>query len=111
MKKFRRNQRIGALMKIFSERPNHVFSYNYFSKLFSAAKSTISEDIVIVKELVKDLGYGNIETISGASGGVVFRPCLNREETPKLSDELYAIFLNKKRHSSRWDYLYDRYIQ
>ncbi|MDF2950263.1 MAG: hypothetical protein K0R07_2313, partial [Sedimentibacter sp.] len=26
MKKYKRNQRIGALMKIFAERPNYVFS-------------------------------------------------------------------------------------
>jgi purine operon repressor len=30
MKKYKRNQRIGALMKIFAEKPNYLFSYNYF---------------------------------------------------------------------------------
>ena len=76
MKKYKRNQRIGALMKLFSEKPNYIFSYNYFSEVFNAAKSTISEDIVIVKQLVEELEYGRIETIAGASGGVVFLPDL-----------------------------------
>ena len=84
-------------MKIFAERPNHVFSYNYFSELFNAAKSTISEDIVIVKELVKELEYGNIETISGAAGGVVFVPYLSQKETIDILNELCNIFSQKDR--------------
>ncbi|MBP7279852.1 MAG: pur operon repressor, partial [Sedimentibacter sp.] len=48
MKKYKRNQRIGALMKIFAEKPNCLFSYNYFCEIFNAAKSTISEDVAIV---------------------------------------------------------------
>ncbi len=97
MQKFRRNQRIGALMKIFAERPNHVFSYNYFSELFNAAKSTISEDIVIIKELVKKFEYGNIETISGAAGGVVFVPYLSLKETEEILTRLCSIFSQKDR--------------
>jgi purine operon repressor len=92
MKKYRRNQRVGALMKIFTERPNHVFSYNYFSELFNAAKSTISEDIVIVKGLVSDLEFGRIETISGASGGVIYIPSMNRKEQEILLSELCLAF-------------------
>lgn len=97
VQKFRRNQRIGALMKIFTERPNHVFSYNYFSELFNAAKSTISEDIVIIKELVKKFEYGNIETISGAAGGVVFVPYLSLKETTDILNKLCSIFSQKDR--------------
>ena len=88
MKKFRRNQRIGALMKIFTERPNHVFSYNYFSDIFNSAKSTISEDIFIIKELVREMNYGLIETISGASGGVVFIPRLDKNAVSEMLDEI-----------------------
>jgi purine operon repressor len=97
VKKYRRNQRVGALMKIFTERPNHIFSYNYFSELFNAAKSTISEDIVIVKGLVDDLEFGRIETISGAAGGVIYIPKLNRKETVHLLEELCIAFSNPAR--------------
>lgn len=97
MKKYRRNQRVGALMKIFTERPNHIFSYNYFSELFNAAKSTISEDIVIVKGLVNDLEFGKIETISGASGGVLYIPSLNAKDTLGLLSELCLAFSDPSR--------------
>ncbi|RKD33902.1 pur operon repressor [Thermohalobacter berrensis] len=74
MKKFKRNERIGAIMKILSDKPNHIFTYNYFTEMFNAAKSTISEDIMIVKKLVEKLEFGEIETIPGAAGGVRYLP-------------------------------------
>lgn len=96
-KKYKRNQRIGALMKIFAEKPNYIFSYNYFSGIFNASKSTISEDIHIVKGLVEELEYGNIETISGASGGVVFLPYLGLKEKGDILEELCGMFSQKNR--------------
>jgi HTH-type transcriptional regulator, purine operon repressor len=97
VKKYKRIQRVGALMKIFTERPNHVFSYNYFLEIFNAAKSTISEDIVIVKELVEELQYGKIETITGACGGAVFIPSISLEDTKKILDELCVMFAKPDR--------------
>ena len=97
MKKYKRNQRVGALMKIFAERPNYVFSYNYFSEIFNAAKSTISEDVAIVRELVEELDYGKVETISGASGGAVFVPVMGVREKNDILNELCNLFSNKNR--------------
>lgn len=97
MKKYKRNQRIGALMKIFAEKPNYVFSYNYFSHLFNAAKSTISEDVSIVKDLVEEMDFGKIETISGAAGGAVFIPILGSKERIEILDELCSMFSQKNR--------------
>ena len=84
-------------MKIFSERPNQIFSYNYFSELFNAAKSTISEDIVIVKELVEEMSYGRIETITGAQGGAIFIPSISMDETKVILDGLCKAFSQKSR--------------
>ena len=97
VKKYKRIQRVGALMKIFTERPNQIFSYNYFSDLFNAAKSTISEDIVIVKELVEEMSYGRIETITGALGGAIFIPCISKEETEYILNNLCEAFSKKNR--------------
>ncbi|HHZ02163.1 MAG TPA: pur operon repressor [Tissierellia bacterium] len=97
MKKYKRNQRIGALMKIFTEKPNYVFSYNYFCEIFNAAKSTISEDMAIVKKLVSELGFGKIETISGATGGAVYIPVLSVEEKNQILSDLCDLFSQKNR--------------
>ena len=97
LKKYKRIQRVAALMKIFSETPNKLFSYNYFSGLFNAAKSTISEDIVIVKDLVEEMSYGKIETVTGALGGAIFFPYIGNEEIEKILDNLCKEFLKKNR--------------
>ncbi|WP_326908607.1 pur operon repressor [Sedimentibacter sp. MB31-C6] len=97
VKKYKRNQRIGALMKIFAEKPNYVFSYNYFSEIFNAAKSTISEDISIVKKLVEELDFGKIETIAGASGGVIYIPVLGEKEKNSILSDLCNLFAQKNR--------------
>jgi purine operon repressor len=77
MERFHRNERIGGLVKVLCENPNKVFTLNYFSELFNAAKSTISEDIVIAKKVMSGLSFGTIETISGAAGGVKYFPSIN----------------------------------
>ena len=53
MEKLSRNNRVVAITKILIETPNKVIGLNRFSELLNAAKSTISEDIVIVRELLE----------------------------------------------------------
>lgn len=88
MMKYKRNERIGALTYILTNSPNRIFTYNYFSEKLDAAKSTISEDIVIVKESIEKLDVGNIVTIPGASGGVKYVPKINRIEETRFLVEL-----------------------
>ncbi len=84
-------------MKIFAEKPNYIFSYNYFCEIFNAAKSTISEDIAIVKELTEEIECGRIETIAGASGGAVFIPILGKKEKEDILKGLCDLFSQKNR--------------
>nr|WP_207751258.1 pur operon repressor [Anaeromonas frigoriresistens] len=88
VKKFNRKERVAAIMNILTEKTNHVFTYNYFTEMFGTAKSSISEDIMIVKELVQDLKLGKIITISGASGGVKFIPTISKEEAEKFLNDI-----------------------
>lgn len=70
LEKISRNGRIAAITKYLIENPNKVIGLNTFSELLNAAKSTISEDIVIVRELLEKMYMGRVETISGAAGGI-----------------------------------------
>lgn len=74
MSKVRRTERIIALTKMLSDAPGKLFSLNYFCDLFGAAKSTLSEDIVTVKQVFQQFKLGTLETVSGAAGGVRFMP-------------------------------------
>ena len=52
--KFKRTERIGAIVKILSDNPNKIYTLSYFTEKFNAAKSTISEDLLVVSQN----GYG-----------------------------------------------------
>jgi purine operon repressor len=70
--KVKRNERIGAMIKILSSTPNKSYTLTYFSELFGSAKSTISEDIDIARETLEKYGLGTLKTVAGASGGVLY---------------------------------------
>lgn len=85
------------MIKILCDYPNKVFTLNYFTKKFSAAKSSISEDIVIAKKMMQNLGLGKIETISGASGGVKYIPYISKEDTQNLLNKICDRFMDENR--------------
>ncbi len=73
MQKTRRNERTCAMLKTLSDTPNRIVTLSNFCEMFGAAKSTISEDIDILRDAVQRFGLGEIETVTGAAGGVRFR--------------------------------------
>jgi len=80
----KRNGRIEAILKILTDYPGQVFTLNYFSEMLGAAKSSISEDITILKRVFKDLDIGNIETTTGSYGGTALKPYKNKKYTKKF---------------------------
>lgn len=95
--KLKRNERIGALVKILCDNPNEIFTLNYFTTLFNSAKSTISEDLVIIKKIMETLKLGKVETIAGASGGVKYVPMINNKIKRELLIELCELISNEER--------------
>ena len=88
MSKLKRNERIGAIVKILCDSPNKVFTLNYFTNMFNSAKSTISEDLVIVKKIMEELSLGKVITIAGAAGGAKFVPMMGKEEKISLIEKI-----------------------
>lgn len=88
MDKWRRSERISVITKYLLEKPNRLLSMNFFTELFQAAKSSISEDISIVKNIFHEFGFGKIETLAGAGGGVVFLPSIRMEEKADFLREI-----------------------
>lgn len=95
--KLKRNERIGALVKILCDNPNRVFTLNYFTNMFNAAKSTVSEDIVIIKKIMEKLNLGKVETIPGASGGVKYNVFAYPEDTRKILLDICEKMKDKSR--------------
>ena len=80
MDRIRRNERMAALTKILTASPNRIFTLSHFCDLFHAAKSTMSEDIDILKDVLATFSLGRLDTVTGAAGGVRFRPAMGRAE-------------------------------
>ena len=88
VEKFTRNKRVVAITKILLENPNKIIGLNTFSELLNAAKSTISEDIVVVREVLEKLEMGKIETIAGVAGGIRYVPGISNEQKKDFALEL-----------------------
>lgn len=88
MEKYSRNQRVALIAKTLVENPNRIMSLNYFTELFNAAKSTISEDLLILRETLDKQGQGMIETIAGASGGVKYRVRMPEADKAHFLEEM-----------------------
>lgn len=97
MEKLTRNNRVVAITKLLTENPNKIIGLNKFSGLLNAAKSTISEDIVIVREVFTKLNMGKIETIAGAAGGIRYVPGINKEEAREFAESLCEILKDESR--------------
>ena len=78
MEKIRRNERMSVMMRILTGAPGKMFTLNQFCELFGAAKSTMSEDIDALRKVVRDFDLGEVETVTGAAGGVLYRPRRSR---------------------------------
>ena len=80
MDKIRRNERMSAMMKMLSSAPNRIFTLNSFCDMFGSAKSTMSEDVDLLREVCEAFDLGTVETVTGAAGGVRYRPVVSREK-------------------------------
>ena len=97
MEKIRRNERMSAIMKILTASPNKIFTLSYFCELFGAAKSTMSEDIDILRTVVSQFGLGELETVTGAAGGVRYRTKVKRPDARKFVGDLCQMLSGTER--------------
>lgn len=97
LERLHRKERVAAILKILADNPNKIYSLGYFSEIFMAARSTLSEDITITKKVIESLGEGYVETIPGAAGGVRYIPGVSGEEANKLTEQLCTMLNNSDR--------------
>ena len=88
MKKVQKHDRISVITNILTNHPNKIFTLTYFCDIFKCAKSTISEDLDIIKEIFSSYELGAIETVSGAAGGVYYNPLMSKEQMRSFTKTL-----------------------
>lgn len=97
MEKIKRNERIAAMMHAFISRPGHYFSLNEFTERFGAAKSSVSEDISLLRGALEQFHLGTLETIVGAAGGVKYVSASSGDSVDAFLDELGETLMDPAR--------------
>ncbi|MDO5022115.1 MAG: pur operon repressor [Eubacteriales bacterium] len=79
----KRAQRIAIITERLIFNPNTFFTLTSFSRELEAAKSTLSEDIAIISDTLKQSGAGFVLTKQGIQGGVSYCPKYSPEKALK----------------------------
>ncbi|OUS70966.1 pur operon repressor [Paenibacillus sp. MY03] len=74
MKKLKRSSRLVEMTQYLLSRPHTLISLTAFAERYQSAKSSISEDLAIIKEVFEEEGIGDLQTLAGAAGGVKYMP-------------------------------------
>ncbi|ANS76386.1 transcriptional regulator [Paenibacillus yonginensis] len=88
MKKLKRSARLVEMTEYLLTRPHQLIPLTTFADRYGAAKSSISEDLAIIKEVFEEDGMGELQTLAGAAGGVKFIPKIGRAQAEAFIDQL-----------------------
>ena len=82
--KLRRSDRMVVISNYLLNHPYELTSLNTFAEKYESAKSSISEDIVIIKRAFEEIEIGSIET----NTGVIFTPSISDRESREIVEGL-----------------------
>ena len=74
MDKIKRTERVIVMTRVLCGMPNQIIPFGRFCEMFDLAKSSVSEDEAMIQKATRDWNLGDVETVTGAAGGVRFRP-------------------------------------
>lgn len=69
-------------------RPHTLISLTAFADRYQSAKSSISEDLAIIKEVFEEEGIGELNTLAGAAGGVKFAPKMHASDARDIMNNI-----------------------
>ncbi|MEH7116670.1 pur operon repressor [Neobacillus vireti] len=95
--KFRRSERLIDMTNYLLDHPRQLVPLTFFADRYDSAKSSISEDLAIVKETFEQRGIGTLQTVPGAAGGVKFFVKVSREKAEPFVNELCQLIANPDR--------------
>lgn len=85
--KLKRSERMVVISNYLINNPYKLTSLNTFAERYEAAKSSISEDVAIIKKLLKKVKQGNRNS-NGCLWGVIFTPTISDEDARSLVENL-----------------------
>ncbi|TZE81386.1 pur operon repressor [Calorimonas adulescens] len=88
MSEYKKSERVAAIVRMLTDSPNRLFNLSYFMEMLNAAKSSISEDLDTIDNVFKNLGLGELETVTGAAGGIRYIPRKDKSKYREFIDGL-----------------------
>ena len=76
----KRSERLVDMVKYLLARPHTLIALPFFADRYGAAKSSISEDLAILRQTLANDQNGILETVAGAAGGVRYIPFVGKKE-------------------------------
>ncbi|MDM5196827.1 pur operon repressor [Fictibacillus enclensis] len=95
--KLKRSGRMVDLTTYLLQHPHQLIPLSYFVERYQSAKSSISEDLAIIKENFEYQGIGSIITVAGAAGGVKYIPSISKEEASGIIHEIIDMLEDPER--------------
>lgn len=95
--KFRRSGRLVDLTNYLLTHPHELIPLTFFSERYESAKSSISEDLTIIKQTFEQQGIGTLLTVPGAAGGVKYIPKMKQAEAEEFVQTLGQSLANPER--------------
>ncbi len=76
------------LMDELLQNPCRLYESRHFCDKYDIAKSSLSEDIRLINEILSENGSGRIESIQGVGGGIRYIPGISADRIRALQDEM-----------------------
>lgn len=95
--KYKRSERLVYMTQHLITNPNKLIPLTTYVDKFSQAKSSISEDIRIIKDVFSAEGLGGLQTTAGANGGAMFIPKISVERAQNIIAEFKTDLEAKER--------------
>ena len=86
--KLKRSERLIDMTQRLLDNPHTLIALTSFTDLYQSAKSSISEDIAIIKRTFEIQGIGVVNTLPGAAGGVIFTPKIKKEQALEAAQKI-----------------------
>jgi purine operon repressor len=97
MKKWKRSARLVEMTQYLLSRPHTLIPLTVFAERYNSAKSSISEDLAIIKEVFEDEGMGELLTMAGAAGGMKYVPRVSGAAAEQFVNEFCRILEQPER--------------
>lgn len=93
----KRSERTALISKVVSDAPGKTFALSHFCDMFNTARSTVSEDISVVRRSFEAKGMGRLITVSGPGGGVKYLPYSDGKTALDVQQRLCRALKDKNR--------------